>query len=118
MKRFQLLSGDEVIGETDLEMHDQGMNVYSGRFFALPGYYRVRPVFKAFADAQDLVGAEKEVALDDYFRRRNQLQLAIRSENGRLWGANWINVIDFDESLDDLQVEVAASETLNEFAGS
>ena len=118
MKRFQVLSGDEAIGETDLEMHDPGMNVYSGLFYALPGYRRVRRVFRAFADAQDLAGAEKEKALGDYFQMRDQLRLTIRSKSGRSWGANWINVIDFDDTLDDLQVEVAANEALDESTGS
>jgi hypothetical protein len=118
MKRFQILSRDEVIGESDLEMHDPGMNVYSGRFFASQAYDQVRHVFKAFSDAQDLLGIEKEKALNDYFQRRDHLRLGIRNRNGRRWEASWINVIDFDESLDDLQVEAAANEALDDSAGS
>lgn len=33
MKRFEILSGDKLIGESDLEYHDEGMNVFSGRFY-------------------------------------------------------------------------------------
>jgi hypothetical protein len=116
MKRYQIVKGDEVIGETDLEMHDPGMNVYSGRFYPSRGYDNVRSIFKLFSTALDLVGVEREGMAAKYYRKRDALGLILRTRNGRYLATSTIHIVDFDETMDELQVEVAANEVIDDSA--
>jgi hypothetical protein len=112
MKRFQVWSGGQMVAETDLEMHDPGMNVYSGRLYATASYQHVRPVFKAFAAALGRIGAEQNAALEEYFRRRDDVELTIHDGEQQL-DADWIHIIDLEDSLDDLQIEVSMNSVLD-----
>jgi hypothetical protein len=114
MKRYGIVWGDELIGDTDLEMHDPGMNVYSGRFYPTASYQHVRSVFKLFSEALDLIGAKREAAVAEYYRKRDALGLTIRAQNGRRLAANAIHIMDFEDTMDDLQVEIAANEVFTD----
>jgi len=110
--KFQILSGQEIIGETELEILDPGMNVYSGPFLATLAYTRIRLIFKLFSDALDRTDEAARVQLEEYYRKRDKLELTIRGQDGRQLCANWIHIVDLQEDLEDLVVEVALAETL------
>lgn len=111
MKRFRIHIGADVIGETDLEMHDPEMNVYSGRFYTTIKYNNVRAVFKIFSRALDLTGNQQRTELEEYYRQRDNLKLEIEYLDCKRLDANWIHIIDLDD-LDDVRVEVALRELL------
>ena len=106
MRAFEVRSGGQLLGETDLEMRDSGMNVRIGRFHPLSGYLQVRSVFKAYSDAMDLVGSAQRQALEDYYRKRDELRLTIHDRNGQELLASVIHIIDLDDSLEEIQIEV------------
>jgi hypothetical protein len=106
MSTFKIRSRGQLIGETDLEMHDSGMNVRMGGFHPSPGYLQVRSVFKAYSDAMDLVGVSQQKALGDYYRRRDELALTIQDPNGQEVPASSIHIVDLDDSMEDIQIEL------------
>jgi hypothetical protein len=106
MRRFEIISLGRCIGETDLEFHDDGMNVFSGQFYPSATYHQVRSVFKALSASMDLAGLERKAAFAEYARMRNELQLTVRNREGEELPAGAIDINDLDESLEDLQIEV------------
>jgi hypothetical protein len=106
MKMFEIWSHGKLLGECDLEMHDSGMNVRSGRFHPRQDYFGVRPVFKAYSAAMDLHGPAQQSALADYYKRRDELALTVRERGGAEIPAGAVHIVDFDDSLEEMQIEV------------
>lgn len=106
MKSFQIWRGDQLIGESDLEMRDSGMNVYSGRFYAQPAYHQVRSIFKIFSDALDHAGDVHNTMAHEYYRQRDELGLSISRRDGSRLSAEWIHIVDVTDDLDELQIDV------------
>ena len=103
---FEVWCRGKLLGETDLEMHDDGMNVSSGRFRPQPGYFGVRSVFKMYSDALDLRGDAQRRAMLDYYRKRDDLELTVRERGGAEVPSSAIHIVDVDDSVDELQIEV------------
>jgi hypothetical protein len=114
MKKFQIYSHGQLIGESDLEFHDPGMNIYSGYLCVTPGHSNVRIVFKSFSHASSLTGDEQEIQLARYYRARDDLKLTVKSRESRTVLANWIHVVDIDDGLDEVQVEISLNEPVVE----
>jgi hypothetical protein len=108
MSTFRILSDNLLIGQTDLEYCDQGMNVYSGYFRAAPDYARVRSVFKLFSAALDLDAQAQGAALEQYYRQRDDLLLTVRDQDDVLVPTSWIHILDLEEDMNDLRIEVWA----------
>jgi hypothetical protein len=106
MRRFEIWSVGHCIGETDLEFHDDGMNVYSGRFYPSPEYQNVRSVFKALSAAMDFAGEKGRAAYHEYARMRGDLNLTVRDREGGELPSGAIDIMDFEDALDELNIEV------------
>ena len=106
MRTYEIWSRGKILGETELEMHDVGMNLRSGRFCPRPDYFGVRSVFKAYSVAMDMDRVAQPTALADYYRMRDELQLTIREVGGAEVPSSAVHIVDLDDSSDEIQVEV------------
>jgi hypothetical protein len=106
MSRFEIWSGTTLIGDSDLESHDDGMNVRVGCFRPRPGYSGVRSVFKLYSAAVDLTGEAAKSALAHYFEMRDQLGLTVREPGGAELPAGSVHINDLAEAMDELEIEV------------
>lgn len=114
MKKFQIYSHEQLIGESDLEFSDPALNVYSGYFHAALRYDDIRSVFKMFSLALSLTGNEQAIQLERYYRARDDLALRAKFRGDKILATNWIHIVDLNTDLDELQVEISLSEPLDE----
>src|SRR6185503_12069711 len=106
MSTFEIWSRGQLLGETDLENHDEGMNVRSGRFRPHEQYFRVRSVFRLFSAALDLRGAAQQSAVAEYYRMRDELELTVRERGGAEVLLGTVHIVDLD---DDMEIEIEVS---------
>jgi hypothetical protein len=104
MKRFQVFSGEKLIGYSDLEGQDPSMGVALGRFLPSDGYPEVAPVFRTWVRAmapQPQGRPHDEELLAAYFRQRDALSLSVRTSSGEVVGTEWIHIADYSDDLGD-----------------
>lgn len=106
MKKFEIRSGQQTLGETDLELHDAAMNLRSGMFRPQQPYFTVRSIFKSYANALLLKEGERDAALRLYYEMRDRLDLTIWERGGDQLRAGAIHIADVDDTVDSLYVEV------------
>lgn len=103
---FEIWSHGKLLGETELEVHDEGMNVRRGRFYPRQDYFTVRAVFQAYAAALDLKGAAQHNAMADYYKQRDALDLTIQDRGRVAMLAGAIHINDLVDPPDELEVEI------------
>ena len=103
---YKIWTDNVCLGESDLEMFDESMNVRSGRFSPLQPYWQVRSVFRLFSQALEMQGASRTQALEKYYSARDRLGLSLRDNVGSPVSVGEIHIIDVNESDDDLRIEV------------
>jgi elongation factor Tu len=111
---YEVLLGAEVLGRSSLTRRDPGMAVAAGRFLPTFAFAKVEDVFALFADAQgDTANASDEAKLHEYYRRRDALQLRLRSPEGAMIDTEWIHIADFRAEIGpeacELEVHLAGS---------
>jgi hypothetical protein len=106
MNMFEIWSHGRILGETELEVHDTGMNVRSGRFRPRQDYFGVRSVFKAYSAAVDMNGDAQQRALLQYYQMRDELELELRDGGGARIPSGTIHIADFEDSVEEMEIEV------------
>ena len=84
------------------------MGLACGSFVPAPGYERLRPVFRIFADSQSETGPADPDALARYYRERDKLNLAVVRPDGTLVRTSVVHICDFSEESgeDAYEIEV------------
>jgi len=100
MRYSVLLDGSE-IGNSDLEHCDRSMGIAFGLFVPTGDYQKVQPVFQLFADGNH----------QDYYQKRDLLNLELRLNGTRFVPTNCIHIVDHSLELgpDCMQLEVHLS---------
>lgn len=85
------------IGYSDLEDVDPALGRARGRFRPGVGYDLVQPVFRLYAEAVPVPGAEVADAekLDRYHRSRDALGLSLEDSSGRAIRTSAIHISDY-----------------------
>ena len=94
--KYKILYGEQIIGESNLEYYDDGMNVRQGKFFPTKEYELVRGVFQLFVDSQPKDSTEPidDEKMKRYCKLRDKLDLTVICEdNSKLDGV--INIEDY-----------------------
>jgi hypothetical protein len=94
--KFKIVCNGKVIGESNLEGFDAGMNVRSGKFYPTKEYEKVREIFLLFSKAHPKTSRENydESQIKQYYGLREKLDLfVISDDNSRLTGQ--IHIEDF-----------------------
>lgn len=108
---YQVYAGAQYIGQTNLEMKDEGMSVYMGLFVPLPAYDVFRPLFQSYLDC-DTKGIAKDPQLDAFFQKLESLCLSIQKEDGMKIPTSWIQIFDYSAHIPgDNELEIHAQVT-------
>jgi hypothetical protein len=77
--KYKIVCNGKVIGESDLEDYDDGMNVRSGKFYPTKEYEMVRPIFLLFSSAQSKTPHDKfdEEKVKRYYESSGKLNLTV-----------------------------------------
>lgn len=109
MRKYRIFSGELLIGESELEHHDEGMNVYTGKFHPAGGYASVKHVFQLFGRATADSDREDDQLLKEYFQARDKLDLRVLDDKNVVLPSGAIQIYDysFDPEIgEDYQIEV------------
>ncbi|WHI48160.1 hypothetical protein [Microbulbifer sp. VAAF005] len=93
---YYIFSKDFYIGQSRLEYSDLSMGMVHGRFIQGPGYQKVKNVFKLFTSEQ----------YDEYYQKRDDLELILQDESGNKISNDFIHVEDFSPEFEEIIVEV------------
>jgi len=113
--RFQIHSGETVIGSSDLDSLDPPMGTASGDFLPSAEYRRVQPVFRLFAEAtrKAIVNgvSQDSGALERYHRERDGLDLTVRLPGGEVVPTQFVHIEDFSVELGEVGVTIAVPDS-------
>ena len=101
------------IGYSELEDADPALGRARGRFRPGVGYELVQPIFRLFAEAVPVPGADVEDAekLDRYHRSRDALDLSLEDNAGRSIRTSAIHISDYSSRRDGtIELEVLISD--------
>jgi hypothetical protein len=131
--KYNLYSGDELLGYSMLEGHDSSMGIRGGKFYPGENYIKVEHIFrKLFKTLFDEDEARRTSGNYDSFgvtstqvkellAQVNALNLRVETEDGRKVGTSRINVEDYSEVLgqEERQLEIIVDDrrTYEEFFG-
>jgi hypothetical protein len=110
---YYVKCGDQPVGTSRLEHADPSMGIAFGRFYPLPAYESVRPVFLLFTQALGVTRAQTDrMRLDQYYQARDALHLTIETADGRVVPTTAIHVVDWGPSENDepLELEIQTSD--------
>jgi hypothetical protein len=110
--KFHIIFNEQLIGESNLENHDKGMNIYSGKFWPTVDYRLVKPVYLLFGHATINPSKVDESLLNKYYQARDKLNLKVLDEGHQLFPSESIHIIDysFDPEIgEDYLIEVYPS---------
>lgn len=108
---YEVLLSEEVIGRSPLRGRDPSMGIATGTFVPTYAFTMVEDVFALFAELQDGAdGKVDEVKLNDYYTKRDKLDLKLRSPEG-MFATEWIHITDYRSQLgpDACELEVCLS---------
>jgi hypothetical protein len=110
---YRIVRHGQPIGTSKLEFRDSAQAIAFGRFFPLPAYAAVRPVFLRFTAAQHESGqAADQQAIADYYAARDSLKLALQTEEGVPVETAYIHIVDWGPGHEDeMEAEVQVLDT-------
>ena len=103
---YRILVGNQPIGISELEYHDQG--IAFGTFHPLAPYQAVRPVFLLFTAALPFSGGTPDKRqLAEYYAARDRLGLVLETQDGTSMTTGFIHIVDWGEGEEDhMEIEV------------
>ena len=106
--RFQIYSGETMIGQSDLDKLDPSMGIASGDFLPSESYKNVQPILHLYVEATaNTIDRDSEM-LDRYYQERDNLYLSVKVPNGGTVPVQWVHIEDFSEELDEIAITVVA----------
>ena len=112
--RFQIHSGETVIGSSDLDSLDPPMGTASGDFLPSAEYHGVRPIFRLYTDATVAAldgGSHDPEVYDRYYRERDGLDLTVRLPGGEVVPTQFVHIEDFSVELGEVSVTIAVPDS-------
>jgi len=85
-----------MIGSSGLEYGDLSMGMVHGEFVPSSEYDDVKSIFLLFTD-------EKH---DEYYKKRDDLNLTLQDESGKNIPTEWIHIEDYLSENDEIRVEI------------
>ena len=81
--KYKIICNGSVIGQSDLEDYDSGMNVRSGKFYPTKEYETFREIVVLFSSAQPKTSHDKvdEEKVKRYFELRGKLNLTVTGDD-------------------------------------
>ena len=105
--RFQIFSGDTIIGSSDLDRLDPPMGIASGDFLPSENYHMVQPVFQLYAEATVNQASQELGLFEQYYRERDNLSLTIRLASGEIVPVQVVHIQDFSVEFGEMEVTIA-----------
>jgi hypothetical protein len=107
---YRIVCGQQLLGTSDLEYHDQG--IAFGMFHPLAPYQAVRTVFLLFTEALPFSGGTPdERKLAQYYAARDRLGLVLATEDETPLTTGWIHIVDWGEGEEDhMELEVQVTD--------
>ena len=103
--KYRVYWDEEIIGETDLEFKDEGMNVRLGKFVPGPAYEKVKHIFHLFIKANAANPVDEEI-IGTYYQKRDELNLKVIGIDGKLLPTGAVHI---ENLWDELNSEVGQS---------
>lgn len=109
--RFQIYSGERLIGRSNLDKLDPPMGIARGDFLPSEDYHTVQPVFLLYAEAsvEAIVNgvSQDSGAFERYYRGCDSLDLTVRLPDGEVVPTQWIHIEDFSVELGEMHITMA-----------
>src|SRR5689334_224502 len=102
---FRILSDSEVIGTSHLDMHEASMGIVRGKFQPTQRYKDVQPIFRLYTDGM-LKGSGVKIDLNEYYQKRDQLHLRLKSPDGDDIPVLTVHIIDLSNEGFESEVEI------------